>query len=325
MSKSSSERHFSPPIVPQVRKESKDANAPSLSDLSAHDKPWDKHRANCDTVSGYYQTSEFTRYSERMSECSQLLDFRLVPNADDGVYNLKLSSAKFCRVRHCPVCQWRRSLMWKARAYKMLPQVLIDYPKARWLFVTLTVKNCEITQLREVLTVMNKGFKRMSELKSFPAEGYIKTTEVTRGKTPPGSAHPHFHVLMMVKPSYFGHNYLSQAKWVEMWQKSLRIDYKPILDVQALKPDDSLLGLLAEVIKYSVKESDLTADREWFLELTRQMHKMRAIAVGGVLRDYLRELEEEPEDLVGNDNESDLDEGHLYFDWKRKEKKYKLT
>jgi plasmid rolling circle replication initiator protein Rep len=317
-----SEGFFVPPIVSSLLPEEKDT--PALSDLSEHDKPWDKHRVNCDVVTSYYARSEFTRYSERMTECSQLLGFRLIPNPDSGVYKFKLNTARFCRVRHCPVCQWRRSLMWKAKAYRILPKVLADYPKARWLFVTLTVRNCAITELRETLVWMNKGFKRLSELKAFPAVGYIKTTEVTRGKTPPGSAHPHFHVLMMVKSSYFSYGYLSQAKWVDMWQKSLRIDYKPILDVQALKPQDSLIGLLAEVIKYSVKESDLISDQEWFLELTRQLHRTKAIAVGGVLRDYLRELEEEPEDLIGQAAEADVDEGHLYFGWRQRQKKYKL-
>lgn len=318
-----SEGFFVPSIVSSSSPEDKDT--PALSDLSEHDKPWDNHRVNCDVVTSYYAKSEFARYSERMTECSQLLGFRLIPNADSGVYKLKLNTARFCRVRHCPVCQWRRSLMWKAKAYKILPKVFIDYPKARWLFVTLTVRNCAITDLRETLAWMNKAFKRLSELKSFPAEGYIKTTEVTRGKNPPGSAHPHFHVLMMVKPSYFSHGYLSQAKWVEMWQKSLRVDYKPILDVQALKPQDSLIGLLAEVIKYSVKESDLISDQEWFLELTRQLHRTKAIAVGGILRDYLRELEEEPQDLIGQENLAETDEGELYFKWKREKKKYKLV
>jgi len=330
LSEKPDEQIVSAPILASNRQEGKDADnsllsdVPALSDLSQRDKPWDKHRANCDVTAGYYRSSEFGRYAERMSECSGLLDFRLVPEAKDGAYRLKLSSAKFCKVRHCPVCQWRRSLMWKAKAYRILPRVVEDYPKYRWLFVTLTVKNCAITELRETLAWMNKGFKRLSELKAFPGEGYIKTTEVTRGKNPPGSAHPHFHILTLVKPSYFGVNYLSQAKWIQMWQKSLRIDYKPILDVQALKPQDSLVGLLAEVIKYSVKESDLTTDQDWFLELTRQLHHMKAIAVGGVLRDYMRELEQEPEDLIGEDNQGDVDEGHLYFGWKRNKKKYKL-
>jgi plasmid rolling circle replication initiator protein Rep len=317
-------RGYVAPILSSFKQ--KDDSTLALSDLSDRDAVWDKHRANADIVEKYYANSEFTKYSERITDCSQFLDFRLVPNADDGVYKLKLSSARFCHVRHCTICQWRRSLMWKAKAYKILPKVLIDYPKVRWVFLTLTVRNCEITSLRDTLVCMNKAFKRLSELKDFPAIGYIKTTEVTRGKTPPGSAHPHFHILMMVKPSYFSHGYISQAKWVELWQKSLRVDYKPILDVQALKPQDSLIGLLAEVIKYSVKESDITADREWFLELTRQLHRTKAIAVGGVLREYLRELEEEPEDLIGKDDEGEefVDEGHLYFGWKRREKKYKL-
>lgn len=325
MSEGSDEKSFISPILASNRPKGEDAGTPSLSDLSERDKPWDKHKANCDTTANYYKGSEFDKYAERMNECSGFLDFRLVPEAKDGVYRLKLAAARFCRVRHCPVCQWRKSLMWKAKAYKILPGVIKAYPSYRWLFVTLTVRNCEITQLRDTLTWMNKSFKRMSELKVFPAEGYVKTTEVTRGKNSIGSAHPHFHVLMLVKPSYFGVNYLSQAKWVAMWQKSLRVDYKPILDVQALKPNDSLLGLLAEVIKYSVKESDLTADRDWFLELTKQLHRTKAIAVGGILREYMRDLEAEPDDLVGEDNEGEVDEGHLYFGWKPSQKRYKLV
>ena len=76
-----------------------------------------------------------------------------------------------------------------------------------------------------------------------------------------------------------------------------------------------------------MKESDLVVDREWFLELTRQLHKMKAVAVSGVLRQYLADLEKEPDDLVGKDDEGegDLDEGHLYFGWKWKLKKYKLV
>jgi hypothetical protein len=38
----------------------------------------------------------------------------------------------------------------------------------------------------------------------------------------------------------------------------------------------------------------------------------------------MRELEQEPEDLIGEDNQGDVDEGHLYFGWKKKQKKYKL-
>ena len=81
-----------------------------------------------------------------------------------------------------------------------------------------------------------------------------------------------------------------------------------------------------ESVKYQVKESDLIRDRQWFLELTKQLHKTRAVAVGGVLRDYMKELEQEPEDLIGEDEDPDaVDEGSLYFGWKRRERKYRMV
>lgn len=300
-------------------------DAPALGEISDRDKPWDKHRSNTDKAAEHYRGSrEFNGYATRMDLCSQLLDFKLTPDADEGVLKLKLASARFCRVRHCPVCQWRRSLMWKAKAYKVLPKIIEKYPKHRWLFLTLTLKNCQITELRETLTTMHESFKRMTKLKDFPAIGWLKSTEVTRGKD--GSAHPHFHCLLLVRPGYFGKNYIKQAEWVDLWRRSLRIDYNPVLDVQAVKQGVQPMSLVPELLKYCVKESDLVADREWFLELTRQMHGMRCVATGGILKQYLKILEEEPEDLIGKteNEDEDVDEGHLYFNWRQKEKKYRL-
>lgn len=238
---------------------------------------------------------------------------------------MKLSGARFCRVRYCPVCQWRRSLMWKARAYKLLPKVVRDYPKHRWLFLTLTVKNCPITELRAVLDSMNQSFKRLTKLKSWKIKGWIKSTEVTRGRD--GNAHPHFHCLLMVPSSYFsGQDYLSQDRWTELWQQCLRIDYKPMVHIRAVAKRHDPQVIIPEILKYQVKESDLIKDREWFLELTRQLHKTRAVAVGGVLKHYLKALEEEPEDLIGEDENPDIaNEGELYFGWKQKDKKYRLV
>ena len=296
-----------------------------LSDLSDRDKPWDRHRGNSDKVADYYRgTQEFDKYSRRIDFCSQLLDFRLV--AGDREYKLKLDAARFCRVRHCPICQWRRSLMWKAKAYKILPMVVDSYPKHRWLFLTLTLKNCQIGELKETLEWMNKSWQRMLQRKKFPAIGWIRSTEVTRGED--GSAHPHFHCLLLVKPIYFsGKSYMKQRDWVEMWRSCLRVGYDPILDIRSVRRGHQPMELVPEILKYCVKESDLVRDREWFLELTRQMRNMRTIATGGVLKEYLKQLEREPEDLIGKDEsktENEVDEGHLYFGWKYDEKKYRL-
>jgi len=295
----------------------------SLSDVSPKDKPWDKHRGFADRVQSHYAGSKFDKYRERISFCSQLLEFGLRA-ADDDTMQLKLRAAKFCRVRHCPVCQWRRSLMWKAKAYKVLPKIVEKYPTHRWLFITFTQKNVPISKLRDTLTEMNKGFKRMVERKIFPAIGWLRSTEVTRGRD--GNAHPHFHCLLMVPSSYFSHGYMRQDEWVSLWRDCMRLDYDPVMDVQAVKKGISPSSLVPELLKYCTKESDMVVDREWFLELTQQLHKMRAIATGGVLKEYLRELEEEPIDLIGADEtEVGEDYGRLLFGWKSREKKYKLV
>ena len=296
---------------------------PSLSDLSPGDKPWDKHRNYADRVEGFYANSEFEKYSTRIHFCSDLLEFGLAPQEDTSL-KLKLRTARFCRLRHCPICQWRRSLMWKAKAYQVLPKIVAEYPTHRWLFLTLTQKNVPIIELRNTLKHMNESYRRMIQRKTWPAKGWLRSTEVTRGRD--GLAHPHFHCLLLVPPSYFAKKYIKQADWVEIWRKCLKVDYNPILDCRAVKRGSKPMELVPELLKYCVKESDLVADRSWFLELTSQLHKMRAIATGGVLKQFLKELEQEPEDLIGEDEHPELqDEASLYFGWKRQEQKYRMV
>ncbi|MDP4345254.1 protein rep, partial [Escherichia coli] len=73
-------------------------------------------------------------------------------------------------------------------------------PVARWMLLTLTVRNCEIGELGEILNRMNSAFQRLNDRKEFrPVQGWIRTTEVTLSRD--GSAHPHFHTLMKVPTS----------------------------------------------------------------------------------------------------------------------------
>ena len=294
-----------------------------LESLSEKDKPWDKHRRNADIISNYYRLGGMDSHADRVALCSQLLGFRLEPSKLTDEYKLKLASAQFCRVRHCPICQWRRSLQWKARAYENLPRVVTDYPNGRWIFLTLTMKNCELTELNATLKHLNQSFRRLSQLKAFPGIGWVKSVEVTRGRDGK-SAHPHLHCLILLKDSYYKEDYLSKTDWIALWKQSLRVDYSPVLDVKAIQADSSPVGLIAEVLKYQCKESDLVASPEWFIEYVKQVHGTRAVGVGGVLREYFRELEEEPDDLIGHDEQSteETEGPSIYFRWNRPIKKY---
>ena len=311
--------------LPDSLSEEEGKSAIALSELSPRDKSWDKHRHSADLVADLYRGEDgFDIYAQRMDLCAQILDFKLVPDLDLGQLQLKLSAARFCRVPQCPVCQSRRSLMWKARALRTLPLVVRDYPNHRWLFLTLTQKNCSVDELRETVLEMNKSFARLTKLKRWAVEGWIKSLEVTRGKD--GSAHPHFHCLLMVSPAYFKRNYISYREWCDLWQKVSRLNYKPQVHVRAVAKDRDPTVLIPEILKYSVKESDLYKSKKFLLGITGQLYKIRRVSVGGILRPYMKKLEEEPEDLIGKneENENEVDEGHLYFEWKCREKKYRL-
>jgi len=299
-----------------------------LTDLSPQDKPWDEHRAQTQQIEGLYRGTYFDRLADRVCQCSGYLAFGWATDPENGENRLKLVGAHFCRVRHCPVCQWRRSLMWQARFLRALPELEAAWPTARWIFLTLTVRNCPITDLRSTIQHMNTSFHRLIKRPEFAANtiGWIRSTEVTRGHD--GSAHPHFHCLLMVRPSYFGKGYVTQARWTELWKESARLDYTPIVHVQAVKnrrgSDHPLRGAIAETLKYSTKPEDLLMDRDWLLELTSQVHKLRFIGSGGLLKEVLRESEEETdEDLMLLDEDGDQIVGpEIFFGWHRRIQRY---
>lgn len=288
----------------------------TLADASPKDRPWDTHRSQADGVCSHLLSADDERLEKqgaRVEACAPWLKFATGVKSETGELSLALKSAFFCRVRHCPVCQWRRSLMWKARFYEALPNIVEQQPKGRWLFLTLTVRNCEIGSLREQIRAMSKGWERLTQRKQFrDVGGWIRGLEITRGED--GSAHPHFHILLIAKTTYFkGGHYIATPQWVKAWREAMRLDYDPICHIRAVRADRAkieelgadaaLRGAVAETLKYSVKPSDMLADRDWFLELVRQTFRTRSIASGGLLKDCLREDDETQQDLLLGDEE----------------------
>lgn len=307
-----------------------------LANLSRQDRKFDYFRCASDAIAELFADSEYDLYSLRILECAKFLDFAIHSAQEDGTLELKLRSARFCRVSRCAICQWRRSVMWRGKFFRIIPILLEQNPQTRFLFLTLTLKNCNLVDLRDNLELLNSSWTRLAKRKQFPGMGYVKSLEVTRESS--GRAHPHFHALIPVRPSYFGNGYLSQKEWTQLWKDSLRINYNPIINIKAIKGNidskNPLLLPILETLKYSIKPQDLIggsslqADRDWLIEFTRQMHKMRLINTGGIFKQYLKDLEEEPEDLIHSGDICDADMSdsalHIYFKWDRNIKKYRL-
>lgn len=323
-----------------------------LTELSPRDKPWDKRKAQADCYQTLYLDTSYHKRAERIANCSSRLVFK-TGLQDNKRRRYKLKTAMFCRVPHCPICQSRRALKWNSKTRQIMPRVLEAYPKSRFIMLTLTVPNCDLTDLRSTLGEMNKAWRNLIRRKELKIQGWIRTTEVTRADD--DKAHPHYHALLMVPPSYFtGANYITQERWTELWASSLKTGEFRKVDVRAVKPKkgalnasetEAILSATVEVIKYAVKPSDNLIDehdtqrpgqrvrmsnQDWLVGLTDQLHKTRLIATGGVLKDYFKELEDERkeanQDLIHiRENalaEPDSDEPDKVFDWYQGVKRY---
>lgn len=221
--------------------------------------------------------------------------------------------------------------MWQARFYDAIPQIMEQYKGYRFLFLTLTVKNCPVNELSDTLAWMNKSFRKMLKYKALDSwQGWLKTTEVTRNAQT-NEAHPHFHILVMVKPSYFKKDYIKQYEFIEIWQKALKTDYLPNVDIRTVKNKhnnkEDLETAVQELLKYSVKESDLLSDPQFLYTLTEEIFKKRFISSGGILKDILKEGDENDEDFLTDEElnaieDVENEEDSIVFKFNRNFNKY---
>lgn len=319
-----------------------------LTDLSPRDARWKELKPQNLAMADNYADTVYDKYYKRMTDCSGFLRFALVPD-DSGESVHKLQAANFCRVRHCPICQWRRSLMWRSRTVRAMTRILADYPGKRFIYLTLTVKNCPLERLSDTITHANQSWQRLLKRPQFKALGWLRNLEVTRQSN--GDAHPHFHALLMVAPGYFAQDYLNQKDWIGLWRSCLHADYDPSVRVNVVKPrkskdtdtsdipsriDEGLLKAIRYTLKYSTKPedfintdtSDIEGYRAWLLGLTDQMHNKRAIATGGIFRKYLSENEvinmiSDPESAVTSDTENT--DPRIDYAWRDEDLNYALV
>lgn len=265
---------------------------------------WEKRRVRSLALADIYSELEMVSRAVRVAECGTVLEFVLPENANDTP---KLHGANFCKDRLCAMCAWRRSLKIFAQVSQVMDVICNDY---RFLFVTLTVRNCSADELPATMNHLQQSFNRLmcdrAVKKSF--RGYFKAYEITRrpGNTPDIEYHPHIHCIFAVSLRYFkGENYISYEKLRQLWQRCLQVSYPPQVDIRAIKPDTpgkfdngeecSMANAVAEVAKYSVKSDQLftgsmTERMHTVLTMLEAITSRRLCAFGGIFKKTAAEL-----------------------------------
>lgn len=273
--------------------------------------------------------------SQRVFACAERLEFNV---QTDGT--LKLGKVWFCKNKLCPVCNWRRSLKHSSQASRVLNKAMNTYRTAKFLFLTLTVKNVSGSNLGTSLTELTKSFDRLIRRAKVKRNliGFMRATEVTYNEKR-DDYHPHLHVLLMVKSTYFKgtNNYIDQSEWQRMWQQSAKLTYVPQVDIRKVKSKyddvDSIRKAVLETAKYPVKPIDsMGLDKSTRLDvvdnLYKGLHRKRQIAYGGELKRIYKELgldDTENGNLVkfsGTENDSSDNVNQVVAKWLWSSKNY---
>ena len=280
-----------------------------------------------DIIFKFYNTG-FTKESEKIKQCGNYLEFIFKEHQITKENKKKLANANFCKNRFCPVCSWRRVRNITGQL-KDAFSVIQEKQKIATLFLTLTVSNPDVKDLKSTIAKMNKSFKKMSETKAFnnAVLGYFKSIEILGDKTPKGQAHPHFHILLVVKESYFKKSdYINQKEFLQMWRDATRNQNITQVDVRRIKSKNEnfsdIDSAIAETVKYSVKHSDLCKrTNEDFYYLYTQTKSMRFISAGGILKEHLNLIKID-EDLINLKKENEalwIEIARLIYTWQNGE------
>lgn len=247
----------------------------------------------------------------RVRSCDTYIRLEVHEHKETHEKMRSLVFANYCKVRKfCPQCasKYAREVAadfigrYVAMQRKRKLEHLSSY---RLLFLTLTVKNCPLDQLRVTLREMSKAWNKFVKTKRFQAAvqgGWFRGVEYLGDHTPLGEAHPHFHAILIVTKSYFDDDYIKADEWSQMWRQALRADYDPVVHVEVIKKrlrqvvgdggkvvervQSAIDAAVAEVCKYSVAPTAVKQlSKADFRVLYEQTLQGRQFALGGLVKD----------------------------------------
>jgi plasmid rolling circle replication initiator protein Rep len=282
--------------------------------------PWQKHKKSTVALAESFRRIEkkdsgFQGRAAKLENCGNWLEFRRYPDTGEKTLN----RANFCRYRLCPMCGWRRS----QKMFWQTSQVMdvAENQGYRFLFVTLTIRNCEGSALGKDISRLFRAWSNLLRQKRYKSSifGWMRILEITHNVDRKSKSfdtyHPHIHAIWAVKPSYFKKRYIPQASLIQDWKKAAHLSYDPNVDIRAV-PKNSKKGAIKEVSKYATKSGDYLTDDDELTDsgvrvLDRALVGRRLVSWGGCLKEIKAQLnldDVETGDLIHVDGEQIRDD-----------------
>lgn len=274
--------------------------------------PWAMRKKKTLALADCYKAGGDGKRADRAVGCSTWLQY-----LSDGTER-ELHHFNACKQRLCPLCSARRAKILAGRLVKILAKVAEDHPGTQLIFLTLTVENCAGDELRKTLDLLTEAWHKLMRRRPVAraVKGTFRAIEITRNRAT-GEYHPHIHAILVVEDGYFLRQnglYLAHARWVDMWQQSLRVPYRPSVDIRSTytkgkrgrpsKAAKAAQAAAVEAAKYATKDSDFLDPSLPMVEAaqvvatyTAALAYKRMIGMSGWIKDAAAALKLEMEDV----------------------------
>lgn len=266
------------------------------------------------TLANRYRAFDCKKFA-KIHQCGNFLAFESFENIETLEIIRRVRKANFCKNRFCLVCAWRASRKFFASMKSIIKQAQQRHDLA-FLFLTLTIRNCPMSELRGTIMELSEAFDSLRRKREFKNSilGFMRSLEFLGDNTLEGQAHPHYHIILAVdKKEYFAKNFISQTRWLELWKQALNVDYKPIVDIRRIKAKNEqwsdVDSALFETLKYCIAPQVLERlSQQDFLELDKQVKHIQQFNKGGIFRTIKPKIDE-------LDSELWRFIGYEFFEW----------
>lgn len=296
---------------------------------SGKHRQWRKHRLQSIALAAAYQRlgKGYQKKAERVFTCARRIDFT---KRSEGELGQMVVGRFGCKDRLCPGCQSSRARKNFMELMALYQQYQIAYPADQAAMLTLTMPNVSIATMKEDITALLTGFRKLSRRTAFEraVRAWFRALEVSYNRTT-GLYHPHIHALLLFPPHYFDkrHNlYLNHPQWLKIWQQVMRRPDIKHLDIRMLKPHPASTGqktphgmgkAIAEIAKYATKPADIfiphgngfTVEENIIFALAYTLKHRRLIAFSKVFRELRRERA-----FVETESETDNTDVYLWLE-----------
>lgn len=226
--------------------------------------------------------------SLKIFHCLDQVGFQLVDD-DAGNLDVRITSGLFCRLRWCPVCQWRKSRL-LFRQNILVYDWIQQQSKHFFQFLTITVPNVPLAELRATCRKMSvcwNKFLTYAGRKGYAFDGGYKALEITYN-SPKDTFHPHYHVILSTPA---GQWLPDVSEFTNLW--STCYGRYCSTDLHTVRSAASSPGsAVAEVSKYIVKYKSFEHfDWSRFPELVSAVCGLRFTSSFGIWKDARKVLD----------------------------------